>query len=243
MQGMGSINHSCNWETKRLALGIKDARVNHTATCLWSAGRRNSITTATHLYLINCFQLCYLTVCQPSSQFGSISSPAYTTTRSLKPEPGGEDCKLLTLNHHTSYVTREGGTFWHQHIPRAFRLSCSPEKPKSAFAAPTTLNLQGEKNKKNKGKKIKTLCTLCTESSLGKSCNSNYRYCLPKPSAVAFPTPGRVTWCSSGGGEERETSQQPKPGCKERLRCWHDPKPARSPHQHCHSRGKSSKRH
>lgn len=117
-------------------------------------------------------------MCQLLSKFGSISSLAYITTRILKADPASKDWKPVTLNHHMNYVNRKDRLFLNQHIMHSFPPSCSPAKTKSAFEVPTTSNLQGKKS------------VLCRESSLGKSCHSNYRHCLPKPSAVAFITPG-----------------------------------------------------
>jgi len=72
------------------------------------------------------------------------------------------------LNHPTNYVKRKDRLVLNQHITHTFPPPCSPEKTKSAFKVLTTLNLQGKKR------------VLCTKSSSGKSCNSNYRHCLPK---------------------------------------------------------------
>lgn len=40
---------------------------------------------------------------------------------------------------------------------------------------------------------------------------------------MAFITPGRAAGRAGGGEEETHISQQPKPGCAEKLRRWPDP--------------------
>lgn len=145
-------------------------------------------------------------------KLGSRSSLAHITTRNMKADLAREDWKLLTLKHDMNYVKRKDRLLLNQHINHTFPPPCSPEKTKSAFEVPTTLNLQG-------GKKS----LLCAESSFSESCSSNYRHCLPKPSAVAFITPGRAAGRAGAGEEETQVSQQPQPGCTGKLWHWSDP--------------------
>lgn len=106
---------------------------------------------------------------------------------------------------------KERQAAFEQQVNHTFFSIMFPWKDQICIWSTTTLNLQGEKS------------ILCAESSLGESCSSNYRHCLPKPSAVAFITPGRAA-AELGGEEETQASQQPQPGCTGKLRHWCDPK-------------------
>lgn len=160
---------------------------------------------------MNWLWLCYLAVCQLLSKLGAISSLAHITIRNMKAGLAREERKLVTLKHDMNYVKRKDGLLLNQQVNHTFFSIMFPWKDQICIWSTTTLNLQGEKS------------ILCAESSLGESCSSNYRHCLPKPSAVAFITPGRAA-AELGGEEETQASQQPQPGCTGKLRHWCDPK-------------------
>lgn len=143
-------------------------------------------------------------MCQLSSKLGSISSLAYITTRNIK----ADLARLKTGN------TKAWHELCQEERQAAFEQARKSHISSIVFPWKDQICIWSTDNFESSGGEKKSV--LCAESSFGKSCSSNYRHSLPKPSAVAFITPGRAAG-RAGGEEETQVSQQPKPGCTRKL--------------------------